>query len=276
MRRAARKKAKAAISSANPVDPLLPAPSASNAFRRRDPDAMVQAEEPYVHVYGNHVICETDTRGYPTPGNRSLTEIVLDASAGFIPLWAKDTTLRWRFHEPSMKFFQDPEAAKRALATLLGEAILVWGDSAPVKFARSDSKWDFEIKMKDKEDCDIRGCVLASAFFPDAGRHELAIYPTLLNQNRADQINTLAHEVGHIFGLRHFFAKISETGSPAEVFGVHRPVSIMNYGPESELTADDRSDLKRLYQLTWNGQLTAINRTPVKLVRPFTVTNGLA
>src|SRR5207237_7369594 len=113
------------------------------------------------------------------------------------------------------------------------------------RFTQSDSNWDFEIKVRDKEDCDTRGCVLASAFFPDAGRHELQIYPTMLDQSKADQINTLIHEIGHVFGLRHFFAKISESGSPSEVFGTHRPVSIMNYGSESQLTSDDKADLKR-------------------------------
>jgi hypothetical protein len=220
-------------------------------------------------VYGNRVICETDTRGYATPDNKSLVEIVVDASAGFIPLWPKNTTLRWRFQDFSMSYFEDPEAAKKEIANILGEAILAWGDAAPVKFDRTDTNWDFEIKMKDKENCDVRGCVLAAAFFPDGGRHELQLYPTLLDQNRDEQINTLTHEIGHVFGLRHFFAQISETGAPSEVFGIHRPISIMNYGSQSQLTSDDKSDLKRLYQLAWNGQLSAINGTPIKFVKPF-------
>src|SRR6266852_1886701 len=73
--------------------------TASDPLRRRDPAAAVRAEEPYLHVYGHRVICETDARGYATPDNKSATEIVVDASGGFIPLWAEDTTLRWRFQE---------------------------------------------------------------------------------------------------------------------------------------------------------------------------------
>jgi Matrixin len=242
---------------------------ASDPFRRRDPSAVIRAEEPFVHIYGNQVICEMDTRGYPTPDNRSLTEIVVDASAGFIPLWTKNITLRWRFQEYSMSYFEDPETAKREISKILGEAILAWGDAAPVKFDRTDTNWNFEIKMRDKKNCDVRGCVLAAAFFPDGGRHELEIYPTLLEQNRTEQINTLTHEIGHVFGLRHFFAKISETGAASEVFGIHRPISIMNYGSQSQLTSDDKSDLKRLYQLAWSGQLATIDRTPIKLVKPF-------
>jgi hypothetical protein len=43
----------------------------------------------------------------------------------------------------------------------------------------------------------------------------------------------------------------------------------MNYGSQSVLTADDKSDLKRLYQLVWSGELTQINGTPIKLVKAF-------
>jgi len=267
----AKKKARATKGTASP---LAPRNAAYDPFRRRDAASMLRAQEPYVHVYGKHVICDTDTRGYATPDNKSLTEIVVDASSGFIPLWARDTTLRWRFQESSMTFFQDPAAAKQEISKLFGEAILAWGDAAPVKFNRTDSRSDFEIEMKAQEACDPRGCVLARGFFPDSGRHQLEIYPTMFNQDRAQQINTLAHEIGHIFGLRHFFAKISETNAASEIFGTHRPVSIMNYGDDSQLTADDRSDLKRLYQLAWSGQLKAINGTPIKLVKPFSVADG--
>ena len=82
-------------------------------------------------------------------------------------------------------------------------------------------------------------------------------------------METLIHEIGHVFGLRHFFANISETAWPSQIFGTHKPFSIMNYGSQSELTADDKSDLKRLYQLVWAGELTQINGTPIKLVKAF-------
>ena len=251
-------------------------PSGRAAFQRQSPATAARAQDQYVHIYGDRVICETDARGYATPDNKSATEIVVDASGGFIPLWAKGATLRWRFQEPSLSIFEDTTAAKKAIEEILGEAILAWGDAAPVKFNRTDSNWDFEIRIRAQAACDTRGCVLASAFFPDAGRHVLDIYPTMLDQSRAEQINTLIHEIGHVFGLRHFFANISETGMPSEIFGVHRPVSIMNYGANSQLTADDKSDLKRLYQLAWNGQLTAINGTPIKFCKPFSVSNAVA
>jgi hypothetical protein len=222
-----------------------------------------------VHVFGNHVVCDTDPRGHARPQGRSPLEIVVDASEGFIPLWAKDTTLRWQFRERSLRVFRNPTAAKSAIRRLFGEALLAWGDAAPVRFAERSDAWDFEIVMRRADDCDANGCVLASAFFPDAGRHMLTLYPRMFSQSRAEQVETLIHEVGHIFGLRHFFANVSETAFPSQIFGVHRPFSIMNYGSQSTLTADDRADLKKLYQLAWRGQLTNINGTPIRFVKPF-------
>jgi hypothetical protein len=244
----------------------------SDAFQPRKAAAKApRGGDQLVHSYGAElqIRCDTEGRGHESPRGRSREEIVLDASEGFIPLWAKDTTLRWRFRESAVRRFANPGAAKTAIRKLLADAVLAWGDAAPIKFAERQSGWDFEIVPRKTDDCDEGGCVLASAFFPDAGRHTLVIYPKMFEQPREEQVETLIHEVGHIFGLRHFFAQISETLWPVEIFGVHRRFTIMNYGPDSKLTADDRSDLKRLYQSAWRGELTHVNGTPIKFVRPF-------
>lgn len=247
----------------------------ANEAEGDDPFEIAEGGEPVVgRASGDHVLregvrCDTERRGAELPRGRTPLEIVLDASEGFVPLWARDCTLRWRFRERSLRLFRRPQAAKAAIEQLLGEAILAWGSAAPVKFAQSDSAWDFEIVMRPGDDCSPSGCVLASAFFPDAGRHELTIYPKMFTQPRSEQVETLVHEIGHVFGLRHFFALVREAAWPAEVFGEHNPFSIMNYGEASVLTAADRRDLAVLYQLAWSGQLTHINRTPIRFVRPF-------
>lgn len=244
-------------------------PAAANAaYRRLDREAAAKARKDDVHVYGKRIKCVTDSRGYATPRNDPRVAIVVDASEGYIPLWAKNSTLRWRFQESSMKQFANPTAAKAAIRGLMGKALLAWGDAVPIKFAERKDAWDFEVSVREAEDCDINGCTLASAFFPDSGRHELVIYPTMLQQSEREQISTLAHEFGHVFGLRHFFAKLSEGQWKSEIFGRHKPFSIMNYGSRSRLTAADRADLQRLYQQVWSGKLAAINGTEVRLVRP--------
>ena len=222
------------------------------------------------HMCGSEFVCETDERGFATPRNRSPFELVLDASEGFIPLWEKNKVLRWCFNENSMKYFKDPAAAKRALRQLLAEAIDKWGDSAPVKFREGASAWDFQIHMNSADNCNSRGaCTLASAFFPDGGRHHLRLFPKMLTQCRKEIVDTFIHETGHIFGLRHFFANLTESAWPSEKFGAHKAFSIMNYGQMSELTTDDRNDLKTLYESVWNGSLDNVNGTPIVQFKPF-------
>jgi hypothetical protein len=222
-----------------------------------------------IHVFANKVVCDTERRGHTRPKGRSPLEIVVDASEGFIPLWVKNTTLRWTFKEESLRSFEKPTSVKNEMRKLLGEALLEWGEAVPVTFAERDDAWDFEIVMRRRDDCDINGCVLASAFFPDAGRHELVVYPMMFEQTRKEQVETMAHELGHVFGLRHFFASISETAWPSEIFGTHERFSIMNYGADSQLTAEDKADLKSLYAAAWSGDLTQINGTPIRFVKPF-------
>ena len=240
-----------------------------NPFEIRTADLALGPATAGVHVYQKKgFVCDTDSLGQATPGGRSITEIVVDASNGFIPLWSKGVTLQWRFREQSLAVFRNPVAAKAAIRQLLGGAILAWGDAAPVKFSENADVWDFEIVMKPSDNCTDRGCVLASAFFPDGGRHQFYVYPRMFVQSREEQVDTLTHEIGHVFGLRHFFANL-ETGFPSQIFGVHQKFTIMNYGEFSQLTADDRADLKRLYDLAWRGDLTQINGTPIRFMKPF-------
>lgn len=240
-----------------------------SALRTRNNAAAARAMEEHTHIYAYGAVCDTDAMGHETPGGRSITELVVDSDEGFVPLWDKDVTLRWRFQERSMQIFVDPEAAKQYIRELFGKGVEEWGDAPPVKFSERHDAWDFEIVMQANKNCNANGCVLASAFFPDAGRHEIKIYPSMFEQSRQEQIETMAHEIGHVFGLRHFFAKIRESWRKSEIFGTHAPFSIMNYGPDSFMTQTDRDDLKALYSAAWDGSLADINGTPIKLVRPF-------
>ena len=241
----------------------------SDVFEQRKGTEPTADAESLVHIIRPGVVCDTEPRGHVAPRGRSRLEIVVDASEGFVPLWAKNTTLHWRFRERSMTYFKRPAAAKNEIRKLLGEALLLWGSAVPVKFKEDEDIWDFEIVMRKSADCDASGCTLASAFFPDGGRHQLVLYPTMFQYSREDQIETLVHEVGHMFGLRHFFAKVSEAAWPSQIFGTHSKFSIMNYGTASRLTNADKSDLKRLYQLAWSGALTEINGTPIRFVQAF-------
>lgn len=239
--------------------------SAEDTLARRPENEVARIIERQVHLLSNGIICATDSRA----SKRSRTEIVLEATGGFIPLWAEHQVLRWRFNEVSLATFRNPETIKTRIRELLMMAITAWGAAVPIRFNENSDNSDFEIIVEGSDNCTPLGCTLAKAFFPDAGRHQLYFYPQMFDQSEKEQIDTLIHEIGHIFGLRHFFAPEAETNWPSVIFGEHKPFSIMNYGKNSELTEADRNDLKLLYESVWKGQLTAINNTPVKLVTPY-------
>ncbi|TLM82622.1 matrix metalloproteinase-11 [Pseudarthrobacter sp. NamE2] len=235
---------------------------------------MESAAEDLLHRIADGFVCATEGRGHATPGGRPPSEIVVDATEGFVPLWHAGTILKWRFQERSFALAPNPEQSKQEVGDLMGESLLRWGSAAPVRFTRDDDLWDFEIVLRNAPDCTPAGCVLASAFFPDGGRHQLTIYPTMFQQVREEQIETMIHEFGHVFGLRHFFANVRETAWPSEIFGTHEPFTIMNYGSMSRLTDADLGDLKELYRLAWSGHLTNINGTPIRLVHPYSFTGS--
>jgi hypothetical protein len=249
-------------------------------FARANNEEVFRRREVLSHVFGKAHRCVTDVVGHPTPNNKSPLDLRLDATEGFIPLWDSGTVIRWRFQEKSLMQFKAPNLAREAVRALLVKGLAEWGDAIPVKFVERDDAWDFEVVVRDNDDCNDTGCVLASAFFPDGGRHELVLYPKMFEQIEKEQIETLAHEFGHIFGLRHFFANVSERGYPSVVFGDENPFTIMNYGAKSEMTSADRRDLKQLYEKAWSGELTHINGTEIRFVRPFSSalnrTNALA
>jgi len=196
-------------------------------------------------------------------------EIVVDVEQGEIPLWALGTTLHWRFDQKSLRRHENAEAMKRRVRSLLRKAIDAWKGVAPVAFMESNSDWDFEIAILKRRDCDEGGCTLASAFFPKSDRQRLLIYPTLFDCDRLEQVATMVHELGHVFGLRHYFARTDpdEKIFPSKIFGKHSRFTIMNYGFESRLTEADKRDLKRLYTAAWSTDAESQIGKPVRLVR---------
>lgn len=227
-----------------------------------------------IHNYGDGLVCMTDSLGYANPRNLNPLELVVDASEGFIPLWEKNQVLRWKFDKVSLSQFKYPDRIKDYIRELMAEALNGWDYAIPIRFSENEDNSDFRIIVNAADNCNIRGCTLARAFFPDSGRHDLVVFPKMFDQNKKEQVDTMMHELGHVFGLRHFFAKIKEKQWASEIFGEHKPFSIMNYGALGELTEDDKRDLHKLYNMVWSGQLKEINSTPIKLVKPFHATRS--
>lgn len=241
----------------------------SNIYLERDENNPFAPAGPELHHYGeNLTTCHTDSKGYATPKNKGRTELIIDRSEGFIPLWKKNSHLRWRFSPTLYNFFKSPERAMAGIRQLFAAGLQEWGDAPPVRFTEREDAWDFEIIVH-RDNCSAHGCTLARAFFPDSGRHQLILYPKLFQQSPQEQKETMAHELGHIFGLRHFFAEVKEKAYPSVKFGVQNPFTIMNYGTKSKMTVQDQRDLKLLYESVWSGKLSAINGTRIVLFAPY-------
>ncbi|KAL6794422.1 hypothetical protein J3E68DRAFT_427895 [Trichoderma sp. SZMC 28012] len=89
----------------------------------------------------------------------------------------------------------------------------------------------------------------ACSFFPNELSRELIIYPPSL-QTTNYLSNILAHEVGHILGLRHEFAHEREEEYPSALFGSENADSIMNYFDHPErlqVREQDLEELERFY-----------------------------
>ncbi|KAF9973689.1 hypothetical protein BGZ75_001071 [Mortierella antarctica] len=219
-------------------------------------------EHSKIHQFGKGRLCVTGERAREL----SPLEAMLQASDGFIPLWEKNVTLRYRF---DWRTLSRSGKTKEEILALFNKAVNQWGDAAPVSFTESSTAWDFEFVILKDDDCDQTGCVLASAFFPGGGQQQLVIYPKMFTQEEPSQVETLVHELGHIFGLRHWFALLKERRWRAVPWGTQNPISIMNYGDESKLTEEDKIDLKLLYAQARNRTLTSINGTPIVLFEPY-------
>lgn len=247
-------------------------------WHRANPDHdPISKYEEYAHCYGSdsELTCRTDKTGTVFPRDiSSLTEFVLDTSRGTVPLWAKGSILNYRFNQQSLGCYGSPEQGRAIISTFFSSAIRRWGDFVPVRFREDNDNYDFEISCSSFQPIINGGPLAASSFLPNELRAKFVIYPALrkmFEENAETALQVLCHELGHIFGLRHFFALVEERGFSAEIFGTHSKFTIMNYGPDSRLTDTDRSDLKMLYQEAWAGRLTTINRTSISLISPRSV-----
>jgi len=198
---------------------------------------------------------------------KNTTKLVVDAQNKNIHLWAPNQTIRWCFDENSFsQKYNNPQHVMNTVSDLIKTALNNW-EFVPLTFQYSINNPHFRVVMHMNDDCDGKGCTLASAFFPQQIT-SLDLYPILFSKNftYADVVNTLEHEFGHVFGLRHYFALTEESFRAAKIFGSHKPQTIMNYGDKSVLTTDDKDDLKTLYEKAWDGSLTAIGGVQIKFI----------
>ncbi|KAK6352179.1 hypothetical protein TWF730_009010 [Orbilia blumenaviensis] len=109
----------------------------------------------------------------------------------------------------------------------------------------------------DSEDNTTEG-LLASAFFPNFSAHErvVTIYPLSFQKEHRDHLTgILAHESGHILGIRHEFAQEKEKYWACMLYGNRDQSSVMCYKHPRDLkvSRDDKQNLRKLYEAVYSG-----------------------
>ncbi|PNP48113.1 hypothetical protein TGAMA5MH_00770 [Trichoderma gamsii] len=161
-----------------------------------------------------------------------------------IPRWHKGSELLYNICEES---FDTPGTAA-LVAVAMTEAISMWGD-IQVSFrlvSRSDPA-AFQIKFKEANSS--HPDLYAKSFLPGECNGRLVVYQNALDES-ACLASILAHEVGHILGLRHEFALERERQWPSVRFGRKNHLSIMNYFDhprELHVSKQDRDELAAFY-----------------------------
>ncbi|PKK42685.1 hypothetical protein CI102_12727 [Trichoderma harzianum] len=176
---------------------------------------------------------------------------------GKIPRWRKGSELSYvvcveSFPSPLSSLVEDSMKA----------AIDMWGGIS-VRFkqvARNDPA-TFAVIYENRN-----RNVYACSFFPNDSSRELTIYPPSLREPNY-LANILAHEVGHILGLRHEFAHEREKGHASALFGSENADSIMNYfdhPKQLQVREQDLEELKRFYAYdkTKYGKLSILDVNP--------------
>lgn len=128
------------------------------------------------------------------------------------------------------------------------------------KQVSSDCPATFQIKYLDLP-FDNDTTTYAESFFPQDRRGKMFVYKIALEEANLPYLtNILAHEMGHILGLRHTFAGdvvCTDTGETREegsvLWGRRNESSVMNYFPDLKLYSvqeQDVDELRSFYDFT--------------------------
>ncbi|KAK6507233.1 hypothetical protein TWF481_005683 [Arthrobotrys musiformis] len=184
-----------------------------------------------------------------------------------IPLYKQGSDL---VYYVDSKTFMNPACDGEYIAACFALALASWG-ILPISFTRTDNPGDahFHIAGRAK----AAGNVYARSFFPNTTTPPVLKIYELGIKNFHAMVNILAHEIGHILGLRHEFArrKPKELTEPAVLFGAENPSSVMNYHHDlldCKVTEQDRQELRRFYTSAYTHGWDQYQGLRIKFVSP--------
>lgn len=183
-----------------------------------------------------------------------------------VPRWAPGSVLTYVI---CTETFPSPDDASYS-TNQLTEAIHMWmGIGATFKQVKRDCEATFRVVYKPRPQPDVED-VLATAFFPNNGHandRTLHIYALAFSDAHVNyQANILAHEIGHILGLRHVFAMERESKWSATWMNQCQN-SVMDYYPDSSLLRVQQQDLEEL-EAFYNSTMEEYKGKPVTRFEP--------
>lgn len=187
---------------------------------------------------------------------------------GHIPRWESGSVLTYTI---CTETFPDPDKAVFA-TNQLTNAIYMWKSiGVTFKQVMRDSPASFQVVYRDLPVSGQKN-VLASAFFPNDGSPKdrtLYIYLHAFSDVHINnQAKFLAHEIGHILGLRHEFSE--KEGLWSATWMNRNPNSVMEYYGDSSLWCVQEQDIKELKSF-YDSPMTEYHNTPVHRFSPKSV-----
>jgi len=188
-----------------------------------------------------------------------------EVTEGEVSLWQYDSQITWTINTKSFPTQQDSKYAKEQFQL----AIQDWGIQG-IEYKYIDESQIDNATFFLKYCKTICGGTVAKAFSPVEAQSLVIIYPIAYHEDKIKYMkNYLSHEIGHIYGLKHEFAK-SET-TPSVQFGPCNSESVMNYNEHPPVIQEtDRMWVQKLYDKSQPINTIGSERLPVVRVLPYT------
>lgn len=190
--------------------------------------------------------------GEYTCSNQPDPQALVVGEANLVTLWNDGSTINYTILANTFP----NETMRQTALTAFSEAAYNWTNAGftKIKLVYTDRLEDSKYTIRFQST--PSGNTVASTFKPNLDDvTDVNVYPLFYQLGGSTQelfnrqVNTMQHEIGHIFGLRHEFALTGETNRPAIQIGDPNPLSIMSYNADRTIQPSDVATINVLYTL---------------------------